>query len=53
MTEKPNPRSNTSLALIMARDYLLWLVEFQGVEMGGVAQVRKMIDKAIKERDQK
>jgi hypothetical protein len=41
----------TRTALVSARDYLLWLVEFQGIRKGAVSIVREAIDKAIAEDD--
>lgn len=39
------------MALVGARDYLMWLVELQGVRQGAVESVRTLIDKALAEDD--
>lgn len=39
------------MALVGARDYLLWLVELKGIKAGAVGSVREAIDRAIAEDD--
>ena len=54
MAELPNtPRLPfmTRMALVSARDYLLWLVELKGIKAGAVDVIRKNIDMAIAEDD--
>lgn len=41
--------NRTNIALTMARDYLLWLVNIRGIKEGSVEVVRKAIDDAMTE----